>query len=196
MKLRTTPKIVLLGLSVLIACAVYGQQTQKKRSNKKSEEKSTKFTPPIISADTANVYNCPQISVMDVRGADDDRGIDIEDLKECKVIVEERKDRPFVTVEQMPRFEGGEEKMMQFIADTLHYPVVAQEAGIQGRVVVRFVVDKEGKVTDPTVIRGIDPSCDKEAVRIVKLMPKWTPGKQNGQNVAVYYTLPIVFRLK
>ncbi|MBN9303331.1 energy transducer TonB, partial [Dysgonomonas mossii] len=78
----------------------------------------------------------------------------------------------------------------------LKYPVVAQESGIQGRVTVRFVVSKTGAIEDVNVIRGIDPSCDKEAVRVVKSMPKWIPGKQNGLNVPVYFTLPIVFRLK
>ena len=86
--------------------------------------------------------------------------------------------------------------MQKYIASNLKYPVVAQESGIQGRVTVRFVVSKTGAIEDVNVIRGIDPSCDKEAVRVVKSMPKWIPGKQNGLNVPVYFTLPIVFRLK
>ncbi|GAB6120548.1 TonB family protein [Dysgonomonas termitidis] len=104
-------------------------------------------------------------------------------------------EKPFVTVEQMPGFPGGETEMHRFINDNLKYPVVAQESGIQGRVTIRFVVTKTGAISDVTVIRGIDPSCDKEAVRVVKAMPKWIPGKQNGLNVPVYFTLPVVFRL-
>lgn len=138
-----------------------------------------------------------QISVADVKGTSD-KGVDIAELREHKVIVEEKpvEEKPFVTVEQMPTFPGGEMEMQKYIANNLKYPVVAQESGIQGRVTVRFVVSKTGAIENVTVIRGIDPSCDKEAVRVVKSMPKWVPGKQNGLNVPVYFTLPIVFRLK
>ncbi|NDV95506.1 energy transducer TonB [Dysgonomonas sp. 521] len=139
-----------------------------------------------------------QISVADVKGTNDKTGVDIAELREHKVIVEEKPvvEKPFVTVEQMPTFPGGEAEMQRYIASNLKYPVVAQESGIQGRVTVRFVVSKTGAIEDVNVIRGIDPSCDKEAVRVVKSMPKWIPGKQNGLNVPVYFTLPIVFRLK
>ena len=138
-----------------------------------------------------------QISVADVKGTSD-KGVDIAELREHKVIVEEKpvEEKPFVTVEQMPTFPGGEMEMQKYIANNLKYPVVAQESGIQGRVTVRFVVSKTGAIENVTVIRGIDPSCDKEAIRVVKSMPKWVPGKQNGLNVPVYFTLPIVFRLK
>ncbi len=109
------------------------------------------------------------------------------------VIIE---DKPVYGVEFMPQFPGGEEALLKFIKDNLHYPKVAAEVGIEGRVTIRFVVNKIGEVTDVTVIRGLDPSCDKEAVRVVKLMPNWTPGRQNGKNVPVYYTLPIVYKLQ
>lgn len=104
--------------------------------------------------------------------------------------------KPFSTVQVMPGFPGGEPAMQKFVADNLVYPKSAQDAGIQGRVTVRFVVAKTGKITDVTVIRGIDPACDAEAVRMVKSMPDWTPGKEKGKAVSVYFTLPIVFRLK
>lgn len=103
---------------------------------------------------------------------------------------------PFITVEDMPRYPGGEEAMQKYVADNLKYPETAQKAGMQGRVTIRFVVGQTGKITDVMVIRGIDPACDAEAVRVVKAMPDWVPGKQNGVVVPVYYTLPIVFRLK
>jgi len=99
-------------------------------------------------------------------------------------------------VEKMPQFPGGEEEMLKFIHDNLHYPPVAATAGIEGRVTIRFVVSRDGDVTDVKVIRGFDAACDKEAVRVVKLMPKWIPGRQEGRNVPVYYTLPIVFKLQ
>lgn len=95
----------------------------------------------------------------------------------------------------MPRFPGGEAAMHKFIGDNLKYPVSAQDAGIQGRVTVRFVVSKTGKVSDVKIIRGIDPACDKEVVRIIKAMPNWIPGEQHGIAVPVYFTIPVVFRL-
>lgn len=138
------------------------------------------------------------ISIADVRDSDDDdkKGIDIADLREYKVIVEEKvEDKPFVTVEQMPYFPGGESELKKFIYNNLKYPVVAQEAGIQGRVIIRFVVEEDGSISNVNIIRGIDPSCDKEAIRLIKTSPKWNPGKQNGKAVRVYYTLPIIFKL-
>lgn len=105
-------------------------------------------------------------------------------------------EKPYVTVEKMPSFPGGETAMQEYVADNLKYPESAQKASIQGRVTIRFVVGKTGEITDVAAIRGIDPECDAEAVRVIKSMPNWTPGKMNGENVPVYYTLPIVFRLK
>lgn len=139
-----------------------------------------------------------QISVASIQGTDDKHGLDIAELREHKQIVQEapKEEKPFTTVEQMPEFPGGLSEMNKFIGDNLRYPVVAQEAGISGRVTIRFVVTKTGEISDVTVVRGIDPSCDKEAIRVVKMMPKWIPGKQNGLNVPVYFTLPVLFRLK
>lgn len=108
----------------------------------------------------------------------------------------ETSDHPFVTVEKMPSFPGGESAMHTFVNERLKYPVDAQKAGIQGRVTVRFVVGKTGEISDVAVIRGVDPSMDAEAVRVVKAMPNWIPGKQNNIDVPVYFTLPIIFRLK
>ncbi|GHV14358.1 hypothetical protein FACS1894179_01690 [Bacteroidia bacterium] len=104
--------------------------------------------------------------------------------------------KPFITVEQMPTFPGGEAEMQKFVRENLKYPVTAQTAGIQGRVTLRFIVGDDGTITNVTVIRGIDPDCDAEAVRVVSGMPKWIPGKQNGIAVPVYFNLPIQFRLK
>lgn len=168
---------------------------------------TVRFVPPVIAADEEVADDVEvhtqedllssrdQISIADVIGDDDEHGIDIAELEEQKVIIEE-KPEIFTIVEQMPSFPGGEAEMMKFIGNNLKYPVVAQESGIQGRVTVRFVVTKEGNVDQVEVIRGIDPSCDREAVRVVKSMPKWTPGRQNGKSVPVYFTLPISFRLK
>lgn len=104
--------------------------------------------------------------------------------------------KPFVTVEEMPSFPGGESAMQKYVGDNLKYPKEAFEKGIQGRVTIRFVVSETGAITNAVVIRGIDPACDAEALRVINAMPNWIPGKQNGKDVPVYFTLPIVYRLK
>ncbi|MBL7970574.1 MAG: TonB family protein, partial [Prolixibacteraceae bacterium] len=110
-------------------------------------------------------------------------------------ITTKKQEAGFMIVEEMPQFPGGIEALQLFAARTMKYPVIALENGIQGRVFVKFVVDKTGKVTKAKVDRGVDPSIDKEAVRIVESMPAWTPGKQHGQAVDVAYTIPIDFKL-
>lgn len=99
-------------------------------------------------------------------------------------------------VEQMPQFPGGQEKMLEFIAKNLKYPAIANESCVQGRTIVRFVVTRKGKLQNFVVIRSLDPAFDNEALRVLKMMPRWIPGKQNGVNVNVYYTLPISFKLE
>ena len=99
-------------------------------------------------------------------------------------------------VEVAPQFPGGSKELMSWLGQNLRYPVKAQEAGKQGRVVLQFVITKEGKVADIKVMRGVSPELDEEAVRVVKAMPAWTPGKQDGQAVNVRYTLPVTFRLQ
>lgn len=108
---------------------------------------------------------------------------------------EEKKEvanKVFDVVEQQPSFNGN---LNQYLSDNIKYPVVAQENGVQGRVIVQFVVERDGSITDVKVVRSVDPSLDKEAVRVVKSMPRWSPGKQNGQAVRVRFTLPVLFRL-
>lgn len=99
-------------------------------------------------------------------------------------------------VEQMPVFPGGDKKLLEFISKQLKYPAIAKENGIQGTVIVRFVVTNTGKVEKSEVLRSLDPECDKEAIRVVASLPRWIPGKQNGVNVASYYTLPIKFKMQ
>ena len=101
----------------------------------------------------------------------------------------------FQVVEQMPQFPGGQAATMKFIADSLRYPSVACESRIEGRVVVQFVVDCEGNILNPLVVWSVDPLLDREAIRLVKLMPKWIPGRQNGKPVNVVCLVPIRFKL-
>lgn len=99
------------------------------------------------------------------------------------------------TVEEMPEYPGGLSAMQEFIKENLKYPTDAQDKKIEGRVVVRFVVGTEGDISDVTIVRNLIASCDAEVVRIVQAMPKWKPGKQKGKNVAVYFNIPIQFKL-
>ena len=117
-----------------------------------------------------------------------------EIVVEDKTEVEENK--VFTAVEQMPQFPGGEAELMKYISKNLKYPPVAMENNIQGRVTIQFVVTKTGKIGEVKVARGKDPDLDKEAVRVVKSLPDFIPGKMNGQAVNVWYTLPITFRLQ
>jgi len=108
----------------------------------------------------------------------------------------EEETKVFDVVEQMPSFPGGPAALMQYLSSNIKYPVVAEENGVQGRVVCTFVVEKDGSITDVRVVKSVDPSLDKEAMRVVKSMPKWIPGKQNGSAVRVKYTVPVTFRLQ
>ena len=116
----------------------------------------------------------------------------MEEVKQKEV-----KDEPiFQVVEEMPEFPGGMVEAMTFLAKNINYPVAAQQAKIEGRVIVQFVVERDGSVSDVKVMRGVSPELDAEAIRVVSMMPKWIPGKQRGKAVAVKYTMPIMFRLQ
>lgn len=127
----------------------------------------------------------------------DDRNV-VREYKN-EVIVEEKKPEPekvFTAVEQTPQFPGGDAALMKYLSNNINYPQVAMENGVQGRVIVQFVVTKNGTVGEVKVIRSVDRDLDKEAVRLCKSLPKFIPGKMNGQAVNVWYTLPITFKLQ
>ncbi|MEA5126883.1 MAG: energy transducer TonB [Proteiniphilum sp.] len=172
--------------------------------------KSTiQFVPPVIAKDEEVKDNdfmktqeelkasSLQISIADIMGTDEQHGIDISDLRQAKVVVEEKieDDKPLEFVEQAPSFPGGMEALSKFLSENIKYPIIAQESGIQGKVIVKFVVSKTGDISNIQIFRGVDTSLDREAVRVVQAMPKWIPGKQKGKAVAVYFTLPVEFRL-
>lgn len=172
---------------------------------------SIKFTAPVIKKDEEVkpdeelktqdelMSTKTAIGTFDVKGNDDANG---EVLKAKEVIAEpeppkhEEENKVFDIVEQQPMFPGGQTALMKYLSEHTKYPVVAQENGVQGRVTVQFVVEKDGSISDVHVLRGVDPSLDKEAVRVVKSMPRWTPGKQNGSAVRVKYQVPVTFRLQ
>lgn len=109
---------------------------------------------------------------------------------------EEAAQQIFTVVEEMPEFPGGNAELLKYLAKSIKYPVIAQENGIQGRVICAFVVNRDGGIVDAEVLRGVDPSLDKEALRVIMAMPKWKPGKQRGKPVRVKYTVPVTFRLQ
>jgi protein TonB len=136
------------------------------------------------------------IGTFDVKGNDEAEG---EVLKAKEVIADEKPKedtKVFDVVEQMPEFPGGQVALLKWINDHIKYPAIAEENGIQGRVVATFVVERDGSVTDVQIARSVDPSLDKEAIRVLKQMPKWIPGKQNGAPVRVKYTVPVTFKLQ
>jgi protein TonB len=132
--------------------------------------------------------------------------VNTEDDKEVEVVIaapveapveEEEEEVVFVVVESMPEFPGGQQALFKYLSENVKYPVIAQENGIQGRVICQFVVNKDGSIVDVEVVRsGGDPSLDKEAIRVIKSMPKWKPGKQRGKAVRVKYTVPVNFKLQ
>lgn len=193
-------------------------KVEKKEIIKQEPEKvveqvksSVRFTAPIIKKDS-EVKEEDEIKLDEVQKSDKAVGAftvegndevggavlkakeDIAAPEPPKHVVEETK--IFTVVEQMPMYPGGDAALMGYLRDNIKYPTVAAENGVQGRVVVGFVVERDGSITDVNILRGVDPSLDREAMRVVKSMPRWNPGKQNGSAVRVKYQVPVSFRLQ
>lgn len=168
---------------------------------------SVKFTAPVIKKDEDVApedelksqddlaKTAVAIGSFDVKGNDEAAG---EVLKAKEVIAQEKpvEEKVFDVVEQMPQFPGGDAALFEYLSTHIKYPTIAEENGVQGRVIVTFVVERDGSITDVKVVKSVDPSLDKEASRVVAGMPKWIPGKQNGSAVRVMYTVPVTFRLQ
>ncbi|MEI6455018.1 MAG: energy transducer TonB [bacterium] len=158
-----------------------------------------KFTAPVVVEDTtietglqtqddlANKANT-EVPTEDVE-------VEVKDEKP-QVIEQPQQAEIFTVVEEQPGYPGGEESRIKFLQDNIKYPEEAKELGIQGKVFVTFVVEVDGSITDVRVLRGIGGGCDEEAIRVVKAMPKWVPGKQRGVPVRVQFNLPIKFTLQ
>lgn len=189
-------------------------QVEEKKEVVKEVKSSIKFTAPVIKKDAEVkpeeemktqdqiMQTNTAIGALDVKGNSDQgeilkvtQRVETEPVK-AEAPKPEVENKVFDVVEQMPSFPGGQSALMQYLANNIKYPVVAQENGVQGRVVVSFVVERDGSITDVQVVRSVDPSLDREAQRVVKSMPKWIPGKQNGQAVRVKYNVPVSFRLQ
>ena len=162
-----------------------------------------KFTPPVIKPDELVKEEEQPITQKEVVGSKEaisnvtfDKGTDdVAAPVATNNQITEEADALFVIVEQMPQFPGGENEMMKFIKNNLRYPPLAQENGISGTVIINFVVDRDGRISNIKVARGIGGGCDEEAVRVLNKMPAWSPGKQGGKAVRVSYTVPFRFIL-
>ena len=171
---------------------------------------SIKFTAPVIKKD--QLVNEEEVIKLDeiensnkaigaftVEGNDEVGGEVLkvkEEIAQPEPPKHEEDNKVFEVVEQMPSFPGGYAALMQWLGSNMKYPTIAAENGVQGRVVVQFVVEKDGSITDVHVAKSVDPSLDKEASRVVKAMPKWIPGKQNSSPVRVRFTVPVTFKLQ
>lgn len=163
---------------------------------------AVKFLPPKVEEDekvqedppTVDEMKDKVISTENVKG---EEGIDnmIEEPAPAQVIEEPKQEEVFLVVEEMPDFPGGQAAMMKYIATNIKYPRVASQQGLEGRVIVTFVINGQGEVANVEVVKGIGGGCDEEAIRVIKSLPKWKPGKQNGRPVSVKFTVPIKFAL-
>lgn len=160
-------------------------------------EQKVKFTAPVVVNDTVdeNFGKQDELAAKPNVEAPPEEEIKIEETKE-KVIEQVEAAPVFTIVEEMPAFSGGEAALYKYLQTNIKYPEEAKELGIQGRVFVTFVVETDGSITDIKVVRGIGGGCDEEAVRVVKYMPKWSPGKQRGVPVRVQFNLPVKFTLQ
>ena len=175
------------------------------------ELKSTiKFTAPVIMDDNKVNENNQitsqdelvgakvEISTTTVIGTDEQFGKNIADLEKDKLVVGEKApdEEVHIVVEQPPSFPGGDAALMEYLNNNISYPAIAVDMNIQGKVTCSFVVGKDGSIQDVRVERSVDGSLDKEAVRVIKSMPRWIPGRQGGNAVKVKYYLPVTFRLQ
>ncbi len=158
--------------------------------DKIEEDKQVKNQEEVLENEAA-------VGAVDItEGTNDLNKIAIKEEVIAAPVVEEEEPVSIAMVEQKPEFQGGEAAMYKWLSDNIVYPSAASEEGIQGRVVVEFVVGKDGSITNVRIVRPRHPALDKEALRVVKAMPKWMPGRNNGQPVKVTYTLPVTFRLQ
>ena len=209
-----------LGLIISLGIVWFGFEWTSKETNVSVLEDTTQVAieeevipitqetpPPPPSAPKIPVLS-DQIDIVDDEiEVDDDMfmnleddanmGVEVMDYVEVEEEVVEEEAIPFQLVEEKPSFQGGDaNQFSKWVNSRLEYPEIAKENGVQGRVTLQFTVEKDGSVTKVKVLRGVDPSLDKEAVRVVSMSPKWKPGKQRDRAVPVTYTFPVIFQLR
>ena len=226
MQLKKSPKAsledkklvyVLMGLVLVLSiCYVAFEWTEKEVTKYEVTEdlafideeidiqQTTQETPPppppapIQEVEVLNVVE-DDVEVEEIEiNTEDDKDVEVVIAPPVEAPVEEEEEEViFMVVESMPEFPGGQQALFKYLAENVKYPVIAQENGIQGRVICQFVVNKDGSIVDVVAVRSSgEPSLDKEAIRVIKSMPKWKPGKQRGKPVRVKYTVPVNFRLQ
>ena len=176
-RLFVLPKLLLGSLIVGLGLTAPRQiEAQSQNSNQKKKKNTVSRNTPTTKT---NLYQT------------------VDDVS-CYITIpttQEYGEKVFEFVEQKPQYPGGENELKNYISQKLKYPNIAKENGIQGRVVVRFIVTNIGKIERVEILKSLDPMCDKEAIRVVKSLPVFIPGKQNGVNVSVWYTIPVIFKL-
>jgi TonB family protein len=177
------PKLLLGSLIMGLGLTSCGTKTENKPEAATQPSKNQKTTTHTINKN--NKINVADSSISDIS---------------CYVIdvtsSYEKNQEPIWDVpDHMPRFPGGDGKLMATLMKNINYPAIAKEDNIEGKVILGCVITETGEISDIVVLRSLDPACDKEAIRVVKLLPKWIPGKKDGKNVNVRYTLPVIFKL-
>jgi protein TonB len=156
-----------------------------------------RYVPPVV-VDSVKPDENVKLMSADQANTEVKNDVVVEEVQQAKEEVQEveAEPEPFVVVEEMPMFPGGDAALLTYIGEHTNYPEVAKENNIQGRVIVRFCVTSKGGVSQVSVLKGVDPELDKEAVRVVGTLPTFKPGKQGGKPVPVWYMVPITFTLK
>lgn len=207
-----------LVVSLLVTIGAFEYQTKEKKESVFAQENTelieeeiipiTQETPPPPPEMPKIPVLSDQIDIVDDNIKVDDNILNLEDdsnlgveimdyVEEVQEEVVEEEAIPFALVEEKPKFQGGDANTFSaWVSKNLKYPEVAQENGVSGRVIVQFTVNPNGSVSDVKVLRGVDPSLDKEAVRVIQSSPKWTPGKQRDRAVKVTYQFPVIFQLR
>jgi protein TonB len=161
-------------------------------------EQKVRFTAPVVVSDSIDNNDALNQDIIgnnqNTPPPPEDTLVVIEKPDDIKII--EIKPPPFIVVEEMPNYPGGDEARIKFISENVVYPVIARESNTQGTVYVTFVVEADGSITEVKILRGIGSGCDEEAMRVVKMMPKWNAGRQSGKSVRVQFNLPIKFTLQ
>lgn len=143
------------------------------------------------------VQNDAKVEESNIQSSEETgKAVEVKYVAPVEVEEDVEEQQIFQVVEEMPEFPGGMAECLKFLGKNIKYPTISQENGVQGKVIVQFVVNKDGSIVDPVVVRSVDPYLDKEALRVIKMMPKWKPGKQRNKPVRVKYTVPVTFKLQ
>ena len=207
-----------LVLALLVTIAAFEYNTKEKKESAFADDSAqvieeefvpiTQDTPPPPPETPKIPVLSDQIDIVDDNIKVDDNILNLEDdanlgveimdyVEEVQEEVVEEEAIPFALVEEKPKFQGGDANTFsKWVSSHLDYPEIAKENGVSGRVMVQFTVNPNGTVSDVKVLRGVDPSLDKEAVRVIQSSPKWTPGKQRDRAVKVTYQFPVIFQLR